>query len=120
MLAGDGKDDPFGDVDRVVADTLKVLGHHDKVDGLFAEGAVLADELNKLLFDADKKVVYLVVHVNDLAGQIEVFFDKGVNAGRNHADGGAGHVADGIHDGRGLDVAEQQGQFGMKGVTHNG
>ena len=31
VLAGDGKDDPFGDIDRVVPDALKVHGDHHQL-----------------------------------------------------------------------------------------
>ena len=76
VLAGDGKDHPLGNVHRVVADALQILGDLHEVERLFPVGRVLVDELDHILLHGAVQFVHRVILADNGGRQGRIFFDK--------------------------------------------
>ena len=61
MNAGDGENDPLGDVRRVVSDAFKILGDHQQVQGVFAVCRVRRDLSDQALLDPGKLLVHNII-----------------------------------------------------------
>ncbi len=92
MDAREGELHPFGDVLRVVADPLEILGDHEQVDGLLAAGGVFVDQFHQLVLDDAEKFVDQIVELEDALRFFEIFLHEGVDAAGNHFDGSGGHL----------------------------
>ena len=64
--AGDGVDDPLGNVGGVVSDSLIVFGDHQQVKGVFALCGRSGNAADEALLDAGEAVIHVIVIGNDL------------------------------------------------------
>ena len=62
---GHGENRPLRDVGRVVADALKILGHHQQIRRRLAVIRILADGLDQLALHRVKQIVHHIVAVDD-------------------------------------------------------
>ena len=92
--AGDGEFDPFGQVDRVVADALEILCDHQQIQRDLALNGFAGDGGDQCLLDVGKILVDQIVLLCDRAGQIHIAADERVHALRDHGAGLLRHAAD--------------------------
>ena len=61
MLSCHRENDPLGNIHRMVADALKVLGDHQKVERKFTVGGILRNALDKSLLHAGEIIVHRII-----------------------------------------------------------
>ena len=75
--AGDGIDDPFGNIGGMVAYAFEIFGDEHEVEGAFGELFVLADALEQGVFGAVEEFVHFVVRLAHLFGEFEIGIGEG-------------------------------------------
>ena len=72
MSSGQGVFHPLGNVLRVVADALVVLGDHHKVDGLGTGGSIVADEVDQAERDIESLCLKLLLQQQPVARDLRL------------------------------------------------
>ena len=94
MRAGDGKLHPFGNIGRVVADTLQILGDHQHIEYALAVLRVLRDLRDKVALALVKQTVYHIIIFNNAPCKGQVTADKRIQAVGHHFNGCLRHAVD--------------------------
>ena len=94
MRAGDGEFHPLGDIGRVVADTLQILGDHQDIEHALALLRIFGNIRDQVLLALCEQVVNHVVVFYHAPRQRQVAAHERIQAVRHHFDGGLRHLLD--------------------------
>lgn len=86
------ENNPFRDIHRVVADPFKVLGDHQKIQGLLPAGRVFRYLRYQLLFHLRKVVIHYIILRDDQLCQLGIPPHIGIHAFGHHLNGVLGHL----------------------------
>src|SRR5699024_4057138 len=114
--AGFEEFDPFGHIDRVVAQAFQVFGHHKQVQRSFRLGRVGGDIVRNFGADPAEEGVGLVVTGDHLGGGGHIHLHIGADGLLYHAEHKVAHAVDISHHIKGFDNVLVKVQHNLRNV----